>query len=115
MAYKILIVDDEPEMVQMLSRSLSRNGYEIITAFSGKEAITSIKSCPDLILLDINMPEMDGISVCKEIRDKIGCPILFLTAKDQETDKIDGFTAGDRKSTRLNSSHTDSSRMPSSA
>ena len=73
---------------------VSRNGYEIITAFSGKEAITSIKSCPDLILLDINMPEMDGISVCKEIRDKIGCPILFLTAKDQETDKIDGFTAG---------------------
>ena len=94
MAYKILIVDDEPEMVQMLSRSLRRNGYEIITAFRGKEAITSIKNCPDLILLDINIPEMYGISVCKEIRDKIGCPILFPTAKDQETDKIEGFTAG---------------------
>ena len=94
MAYRILIVDDEPEMVQMLSRFLSRSGYEIIPAFTGEEAVASIKAHPDIILLDINMPGMDGISVCKEVRDKIGCPILFLTAKDQEADKIEGFTAG---------------------
>ena len=94
MAYRILIVDDEPEMVQMLSRFLSRSGYEIIPAFTGEEAVASIKAHPDIILLDINMPGMDGISVCKEVRDKIGCPILFLTAKDQDADKIAGFTAG---------------------
>lgn len=94
MAYKILIVDDEPEMVQMLERFLNRNGYEIRTAYSGKEAITESASVPDLILLDINMPDMDGIAVCKAIRDRVGCPILFLTAKDQESDKIEGFTAG---------------------
>ena len=94
MAYRILIVDDEPEMVQMLSRFLSRSGYEIIPAFTGEEAVASIKAHPDIILLDINMPGMDGISVCKEVRDKIGCLILFLTAKDQEADKIEGFTAG---------------------
>lgn len=94
MTYKILIVDDEPEMVQMLKRFLNRNGYEICTAYSGKEAITEAVSVPDLILLDINMPDMDGITVCKAIRDLIGCPIIFLTAKDQEADKIEGFTAG---------------------
>ena len=94
MAYRILIVDDEPEMVQMLSRFLSRSGYEIIPAFTGEEAVASIKAHPDIILLDINMPGMDGISDCKEVRDKIGCPILFRTAKDQEADKIEGFTAG---------------------
>lgn len=94
MAYKILIADDESEMVQMLERFLNRNGYEICTAYSGKEAIAAIKAVPDLILLDINMPDMDGISVCKTIRDQVNVPILFLTAKDQEADKIEGFTAG---------------------
>lgn len=94
MAYKILIVDDEPEMVQMLERFLNRNGYEIRTAYSGKEAIAAVKMAPDLILLDINMPDMDGISVCKTIRDQVNAPIIFLTAKDQEVDKIEGFTAG---------------------
>ena len=94
MAYKILIADDESEMVQMLERFLNRNGYEICTAYSGKEAIAAIKTVPDLILLDINMPDMDGISVCKTIRDQVNVPILFLTAKDQEADKIEGFTAG---------------------
>ena len=94
MAYRILIVDDEPEMVQMLSRLLSRSGYEIIPAFSGDEAVASIKAHPDIILLDINMPRVDGLSVCKEVRDKIGCPMLFLTATDPEADKIEGFTAG---------------------
>lgn len=94
MAYKILIVDDEPEMVQLLERFLNRNGYEIRTAYSGQEAIAAIKMAPDLILLDINMPDMDGISVCKTIRDQVNAPIIFLTAKDQEADKIEGFTAG---------------------
>lgn len=94
MAYKILIADDESEMVQMLERFLNRNGYEICTAYSGKEAIAAIKTVQDLILLDINMPDMDGISACKTIRDQVNVPILFLTAKDQEADKIEGFTAG---------------------
>ena len=94
MAYRILIVDDEPEMVQMLSRFLSRSGYEIIPAFTGEEAVSLIKAHPDIILLGINMPGMEGIFVFKEGCGKIGCPILFLTAKDQEADKIEGFTAG---------------------
>ena len=95
MAYKILIVDDEPEMVQMLSRSLSRNGYEIITAFSGKEAITSIKSCPDLILLDINMPEMDGIEALKRIKAADpSASVIMCSAMGQQAMVIESIQSG---------------------
>lgn len=94
MAYRILIVDDEIEVVTMLQSFLRRNGYQALYALDGTEAISKAAGQPDLILLDINMPQMDGIEVCKAIREVISCPILFLTARDQDADKIEGFAAG---------------------
>ena len=94
MAYRILIVDDEIEVVTMLQSFLLRNGYQVSCASNGAETISKAAEQPDLILLDINMPQMDGIEVCKAIRKVVSCPIVFLTARDQDTDKIEGFTAG---------------------
>lgn len=94
MAYRILIVDDEIEVVTMLQSFLQRNGYQVLCALDGAEAISQAEGQPDLILLDINMPQMDGIEVCKAIRKAVSCPILFLTARDQDADKIEGFAAG---------------------
>ena len=94
MAYRILIVDDEIEVVAMLQSFLQRNGYHALCASDGAEAISKAAERPDLILLDINMPQMDGIEVCKAIREVVSCPILFLTARDQDADKIEGFAAG---------------------
>ncbi len=92
--YKILIVDDEPDVVSLLKDYFEISGYEIIIAYNGAEAVSKIQRKPDLILLDINMPEMDGIEVCKKIRDYVSCPILFLTARVEECDKINGFAVG---------------------
>lgn len=94
MAYRILIVDDEIEVVTMLQSFLRRSGYQAVYALDGSEAISKAAEQPDLILIDINMPQMDGIEVCKAIRELISCPIIFLTARDQDTDKIEGFAAG---------------------
>lgn len=94
MAYKILIVDDEKDVVSLLKDYFELNQYETITAYSGEEALQKISMKPDLILLDVNMPDMDGTSVCKKIRDYVTCPILFLTAKIEDSDKIKGFAAG---------------------
>ena len=94
MAYRILIVDDETEVVTMLQSFLQRNGYQALCAFDGAEAVSKAAEQPDLILLDINMPQMDGIEACKAIREVVSCPILFLTARDQDADKIEGFAAG---------------------
>ena len=94
MAYRILIVDDEIEVVTMLQSFLLRNGYQVSCASNGAETISKAAEQPDLILLDINMPQMDGIEVCKAIREVVSCPIVFLTARDQDTDKIEGFAAG---------------------
>lgn len=92
--YKILIVDDEEDVVSLLKDYFEISGYEVMTAYNGVEAVTQIQRKPDVILLDINMPKMDGIEVCKKIRDYVSCPILFLTAKVEECDKINGFAVG---------------------
>lgn len=92
--YKILIADDEEDVVSLLKDYFEISGYEVMTAYNGVEAVTQIQRKPDLILLDINMPKMDGIEVCKKIRDYVSCPILFLTAKVEECDKINGFAVG---------------------
>lgn len=93
MGQKLLIVDDEAGIVEMLGAFFSSR-YEVLTACSGEEALRKAGQNPDLILLDINMPGMDGLSVCRAVREHISCPILFLTARDQSADKIDGFRAG---------------------
>lgn len=92
--YKILIADDEPDIVSMLSDYFEMNDYKVFTAFDGREAIEMSQKNPDIILLDVNMPEADGLAVCKTIRDYVSCPILFLTARIEDSDKIAGFSAG---------------------
>lgn len=94
MTQTIMVVDDETEILDMLKRYFSLEGYHIITATGGKEALQKLAKQPDLILLDINMPDIDGLSLCKSIRNFVSCPILFLTANAEDSDKIKGFGAG---------------------
>lgn len=94
MAYKILIVDDEAALAELLSAHLRDCGYTTFIADNGEQAISMLNIYPDLILLDINMPEMDGLELCKVIRNNVACPILFLTARITEQDKINGLQAG---------------------
>lgn len=94
MSYRILIIEDEIEVASMLQSFLRRKSYQAEFCLDGAEAIRVAASQPDLILLDINMPQIDGIEVCRAIRDSVSCPILFLTARDQEADKVEGFSVG---------------------
>jgi len=85
----ILVVDDEPAILQTLRFNLERTGYSVLTATDGRTAVTlAQREQPDLIVLDIMLPQMDGIEVCKEIRKFSSVPIIMLTAKDQEIDKV---------------------------
>lgn len=93
MAQKLLIVDDEQGIADMMKAYFSPR-YDVLTAYSGEEAVQKAGQSPDLILLDINMPGMDGLAVCQTIREHISCPILFLTARIEQADKINGFQAG---------------------
>lgn len=92
--YKILVADDEKDVVSLLKDYFEINDYLVITAYSGAEAIEKAAMNPDIILLDVNMPDGDGLSVCRTIRDHVSCPILFLTARIEESDKISGFASG---------------------
>ena len=91
MQEKIMIVDDEPDIVSMLKDYFEMNGYRTITAANGQEAIEKIERCPDIILLDINMPDINGMEVCQRIRRFVSCPILFMRARIEDSDKIKGF------------------------
>ena len=91
----ILIVDDEPPIVDILFYNLKREGYNIIEANDGITAINmALEQKPDLILLDIMLPKLDGLSVCKRIKNTYNVPIIMLTAKDNEIDKILGLELG---------------------
>ncbi len=94
MAQRLLIVDDEADIVRLLERYFSRQGYLVSTAADGAEALHKMESRPDLILLDIGLPQLDGMEVCRRIRDFVSCPILFLTARVTEPEQIQGFAAG---------------------
>jgi two-component system, OmpR family, alkaline phosphatase synthesis response regulator PhoP len=86
---KILVVDDESAILQTLRFNLERSGYAVVTASDGRTAIaTAQREQPDLIVLDIMLPTLDGIEACKEIRKFSSVPIIMLTAKDQEIDKV---------------------------
>ena len=91
---RLLIVDDDMALVKMLESYFSLKKYEVITAENGADALKKVEMNPDLILLDVNMPQMDGLEVCRRIRDKIACPILFLTAKVDEQDRVSGLLSG---------------------
>ena len=92
--YKILIVDDEQSILDMLKLQLEFEGYSVYTAGNAAEALDKLSYSPDIILLDINMEGMNGLDLCVSIRDFISCPILFLTARVSEQDKINGLMAG---------------------
>lgn len=94
MPSKILIADDEQDIAAMLRQFFTSKGYQVLTAANGEQALNQAEKSPDLILLDIQMPDMDGLEVCRRIRDYVSCPILFLTARIEESDKIQGLSAG---------------------
>ena len=91
----ILIVDDEKMILNLLSHNLTKEGYNVIEAVDGMEAFeTAKKYKPDLILLDVMLPKLDGLTVCKKIKSLMNVPILMVTAKDEELDKIVGLELG---------------------
>ena len=91
---RLLIADDEADIVTMLTSFFEGKGYEVMTASDGIETLKQVEKRPDLILLDISMPRLNGLEVCRRIRDHIDCPILFLTAKIEDMDKVKGFSVG---------------------
>lgn len=92
---KILIVDDEQAIIDVLVYNLAREGYELLEATDGLTAVEiALQEKPDLMLLDIMLPKLDGLSVCKRVKNHLNIPILMLTAKDEEIDKIVGLELG---------------------
>lgn len=91
---KILFADDDPEIREVLRLLLSAEGYETAEAAGGDELLEKLDSSVDLVILDVMMPGMDGYAVCAEIRKRSAVPVLFLTAKSQDSDKERGFVSG---------------------
>ena len=91
---KIMVVDDHDDIREVIHVLLTNEGYQIIEAKNGKEALELLDDSIDLIILDVMMPEMNGYQVCLLMREKTNAPILFLTAKGQESDKTLGFSSG---------------------
>ena len=92
---KILIVDDEKNIVEIIAFNLKKEGYQVIKAADGEEGVKmAMEENPDLILLDIMMPKMDGYEACKKIREKKNTPIIMLTARAEELDKVLGLELG---------------------
>lgn len=95
MAAKILVVDDEKNIVQLARLYLSNEGFHVEAAYDGKEALDKTRAIhPDLIILDLMMPEIDGLTVCREIRKTSNVPIIILTARADDVDKIVGLELG---------------------
>ncbi len=95
MEKKVLVVDDERNIVEILKINLQKEGYVVFEAFDGEDALNKAMTVePDLILLDVMLPKLDGFSVCKKIREKSSVPILMLTAREEELDKVLGLELG---------------------
>lgn len=95
MERKILIVDDEKAIVDILKFNLQKDGYRILEAYDGAEGYEmALREKPDLILLDVMLPNMDGFEVCKKLREQIATPIIMLTARTEEIDKVLGLELG---------------------
>lgn len=95
MPEKILIVDDEKPIAEILKYNLEKEGYQVLTAYNGEDAIVMVEDeSPDLIVLDIMLPQKDGFTVCREIRSSRNTPIIMLTAKEMEIDKVLGLELG---------------------
>ncbi len=94
MKHKILVVDDNPDLREVISIFLTGEGYEVVTASDGEEALAIMDETVDLVILDVMMPGLSGYKVCSQIRERSMAPILFLTAKTQDSDKAMGFSSG---------------------
>lgn len=94
MTRKLLVVDDERSLTELLANHFREKGYLVYTALNGDEALAQLSVKPDLILLDINMPGIDVLEFCKQVRGLVCCPILFLTARITEQDKVNGLSIG---------------------
>ena len=94
--YQIMVVDDEPDILDLLEKALNIEGYnDIIKIDNGMTAINTCRKIqPDIIILDVMLPDIDGYEVCKKIRQFSHCPILFLSSKNDELDKILGLAVG---------------------
>ncbi|WPC20093.1 response regulator YycF [Pediococcus inopinatus] len=92
---KILVVDDEKPISDIVKFNLTKEGYEVITAYDGEEALEKVEDdSPDLILLDLMLPKIDGLEVARRVRAKHSIPIIMVTAKDSELDKVVGLELG---------------------
>ena len=92
---KILIVEDEKKIARFLELELKHEGYEVITAFDGRSGLeTALEANPDLLILDLMLPELSGIEVCRRLRHTSDVPIIMLTAKDDVSDKVMGLDMG---------------------
>lgn len=94
MKQKILFADDDPEIREVVAILLDREGYEVIMADNGYEAVEKANESVDLIILDVMMPGLSGVEACARIRERSTAPVLFLTARSKESDKARGFEAG---------------------
>ena len=94
MGEKILIVDDNKDIISFLKPALEIEGYIVDYALSGKEALDKIKGRFDIVLLDVGLPDIDGFTVCEKIKQINSCPIIFLTAKGLEQERVKGFLVG---------------------
>lgn len=95
MQNKVLVVEDEKAISDIIKYNLEKEGFEIVTAYDGEEALVKQKSeDPDLVLLDVMLPKYDGFTVCKKIRETSNVPIIILTAKEEEVDKVLGLELG---------------------
>lgn len=95
MSSKILVVDDEPLYIHLLQVNLQAEGYEVITANNGEQAVDAVANRhPDLVVMDVMMPKLDGISACERIRQFSNIPIIMLTARGEEHDRVRGLNAG---------------------
>lgn len=92
---RILVVDDHPEIVDLVKSYLERDGYEVATAYSGQEVLPLVESfAPDLIVLDLMLPGIDGFTLTKKLREESDVPIIMLTARDGDQDKVTGLDLG---------------------
>src|SRR5438034_5495858 len=91
----ILAADDDPQLLRLMTRNLQLEGYDILAASDGQQALEQIEhNAPDLVLLDVMMPKMDGFSVCQRVREFSSVPIIIVTARGQDQDKVRGFNLG---------------------
>ena len=98
MSHKILVVDDEPHIVRLIQVNLEKQGYAVVTASNGKEALATVaEERPDLVVLDVMMPEMDGMETLKRLKENPvthEIPVILLTAKAQDSDVFEGWKSG---------------------